>query len=303
MKMRRKAYPLVLTAMGGLGDSIYARPFVRAWCAAERGPVWISTPWPQLYSDIPRLRFMAPWRIGLRTQQKNMMGLPRETWDERPPSRAERRRFTYRLEYEGDTIIGDIEEWIGMPKGEPFIFDLPDFGSSPIQTEKPVAVVRPASVRREWANTARNPDPRYLARAAAMLRAAGFHVVTIADLDDREEPGLLPLPEADTELVRGELDVTELLALVQHAAVAVGGIGWIVPAAIAHRTPAIFIGGGQGGHNGPAVITDPRMDTSRVRFILPDDYCARCRYMRHDCPKHISDFDTRFGAALAEVAC
>lgn len=298
MKTRRSSYPLVLTAMGGLGDCIYARPFIRAWCAAKSSPVWISSPWPQLYRDMENARFMAPWGMGLRTQQKNMRSLPPGTWDAHPPARAERKRFTYRLLAPGASIVREIEEWIGLP-GE-FVFDLPDFGPSPVGGA--VAVIRPVTVRREWANTARSPDPAYVARAAEMLRAAGYTTVLVADIDERHEPAAGDLPDCDHAFIRGELAVDQLLALVQHASVVVGGIGWIVPASIATGTPAVFIGGGQGGANGPAVVTDPRMDTSRVRFVLPDDYCV-CKSMYHDCPKHISDFDARFAAALAEVAC
>ena len=296
---RARHYPLVLETMGGLGDCIYARPFIRAWCMEEGGPVWITTPWPQLFADIPNARFHAPAGMKLRTQAKNMAATPRAVWDARFPARADRRTFTYRLRDPGMTILREIETDIGAPANQPFIFDLPDFGPSPVAG--PVAVVRPVTLRREWANAARNPDPQYVARAADLLRAQGFTVVVVGDVDPATEPLHEPAPVGDINYLRGELGVEALLALVQHAAVVVGGIGWIVPAAIAAKVPAIFIGGGQGGHNGPAILVDPRMDASRARFILPDRYC-RCRDMRHACDKRIRDFDARFVDALEQVA-
>lgn len=55
-----------------------------------------------------------------------------------------------------------------------------------MQVDKPVAVIRPATVRKEWANPARNPDPKYLADAARELRKH-FYVVSLADLEEGEE--------------------------------------------------------------------------------------------------------------------
>lgn len=300
--LRTAAYPLVLECMGGLGDNVYARPFVRALAASRAEPVWIRTPWPQLFRDIPNARFIAPWRMGLRTQQYNMHAVPSSTWDTRPPAQAERRRFHYRLEIPGETILREIERGLDLPRNTRIVFDLPDFGPSPVVSTKPVAVLRPVTIRREWANTARNPDAKYVARAAELLRGAGYHTVLVGDVDDRAEPAVEPLPECDETFIRGEFSVDMSMALVQNAAVVVGGIGWIVPTAIAMKTPAVFINGGNGLHNGPAVLTDPRMDLSRCRFVLPDDFCM-CSNVKHDCPKTISDFDTRFSAALAEVAC
>lgn len=66
------------------------------------------------------------------------------------------------------------------------VFDLPSFGESAVQPDKPVAVIRPATVRKEWANPARNPDPKYLAEAARELRKH-FYVVSLADLEKGEE--------------------------------------------------------------------------------------------------------------------
>lgn len=295
---RATQYPLVLELMGGLGDNIYARPFVRAWSAGEaRGPCWLYTPWPQLFTDLP-VGVIKPSRMGLRVQRRNIDEQPPGVWSS-PGPRADRRRLNYCLAVPGESVIDEIERGVGWPAGQPFVFDLPDFGPSPVTASR-VAVVRPTTLRREWSNAARNPDPAYPARAATLLREAGYHVVVVADIDERAEPLLGELPEGDTNYLHGELCVTQLLALVQHAAVVVGGPGWIVPAAVATRTPLVVIAGGQAAHNGPSVLIDQRMDASRVRWILPDDYC-QCRSMQHDCAKGISHFRARFIDALDEL--
>jgi hypothetical protein len=298
MRERVRQYPLTLECMGGLGDNIYTRPFVRAWATEEGGPCWVRTPWPQLFADLPNVRFSRPPVMRLRTQAKNMARTDGAVWSS-PGPRGDRRRFQYRLERKGETILQEIERSAGYPAGQPFVFDLPDFGPSPIAGR--IAVIRPATVRTEWANLARNPDPAYLAHAAVTLRDAGFKVVVVADVDDKVERIVQPLPIGDVTLIRGELNVMQLMALIQHAAVVVGGVGFIVPAAAALKTPAVIIGGGNGAHNAPRTVVDPRMDASRMRFILPDDYCM-CANMGHKCDKRISEFAQRFARSLGEVA-
>ena len=290
-------YPLVIVAMQGLGDGIYQRPFIRAQAEA-RGEVWVYTPWPQLYRDLPRVHCCAPSGTALRTQRKNQDRTDFTGW-RRAPGRAER----IRPFYNGRRPILDALEESCPLEGRPFRFDLPDFGSCPVDSGgKPIAVIRPVTLRKEWPNSARAADPRYIARAAEILMDLGFHVVSVADVHGAREYYVDPVPPAHERYDQGELVVERLLALVRHAAVVVGGVGWIVPAAIAAGVPLVCIGGGQGLHNAPEVLTDPvRMDLSRTRFLLPEPYC-RCISHRGQCNKVIPDFEARFEAAIEEVA-
>lgn len=286
---------MLILGMGGLGDGVFQRPFVRA--QSEVRPVYITTPWPELYADLPNVHPVKPWSMDLRTQQKNIAR--HRVWANTPHPHI-RRSFSYSLRKPG-TILQEMETMVGL-EGRPFIFDLPDFGPSPVNTRKPIAVIRPVTIRAEWQNTARAPLPEYIAQAALLLRAQGFHVVNVADIDPPNEWLVGEMPEADEHYTAGELAPKALLALMQHAAVVVGGVGFIVPAAIAQHVPLIVIGGGQGGHNAPKRITDQRMDLSRTRFVMPDRYCD-CVGRTHDCAKEISAFDAKFLAALAEVTC
>jgi ADP-heptose:LPS heptosyltransferase len=232
-----------------------------------------------------------------RTQAKNLARLESFPWATVPRDHRAA-YFTYALRRPG-SILDELEKYVPL-EGRPFVFDLPDFGPSPVREAKPVAVLRPVTLRAEWKNSARAPRPEYIAQAATVLHHAGFHVVAVADLEDGAEWLEGEMPMADEHLVHGELAAPELLALIQHAAVVVGGSGFIIPTAIAHRTPLVVIGGGQGGHNAPERVTDPRMDTRAVRFVLPDRYC-RCTNSRHACDKEIDNFSVRFRAALLEV--
>jgi hypothetical protein len=267
--------------MWGLGDNIYSRPFVRA--AARQYEVYLETPWPELYADLD-IKFVRGSRK-LRTQQKNMARQSPQRWAQ--PLAMREIRISYDLV--SRSIITAMERlWSTFKVAfDPALFDLPDMGPSPIVSERPIAVVRPVTVRREWRNEARNPQPEYVAALAAHLMAT-HHVVAIADLAPGEEWAIGELPPAHQYFLQGELAVRELLALVRDADIVIGGVGWIVPAGLALKTRTFVVLGGHGGHNAPEKITDPRLDLSRIGFAMPETFC-RCSNMLHACDKRITD--------------
>lgn len=292
-------YPLLITAMGGLGDGIYQRPFIRQ--LQDVREVFLATPWPELYADLPNVRFVKPVGMGLRTQAKNIERYPDDFWNPRP-IQAERIRPHYGMgmHTRETTILRELEQFFPRSR-RPLVMDLPDFGEPPIDLKQPYAVVRPVTVRKEWAASARAPDPKYVATASKALRKFGFKVVTVADVDGKQEKMVGDPPPADERFEAGELAPAELLALIQNAAVVVGGVGFIVPACMATKTPAVVIGGGMGGTNGPDVLTDLRVDSSHMEFLLPEPYC-RCSDMRHECNRTIPRFSRRLHQALGRLS-
>jgi hypothetical protein len=274
--------------MWGLGDSIYSRPFIAA--AASAHDVWLETPWPELYADLP-LRFVRGDRP-LRTQTRNVLRQRPALWTT-PPHRIAELRLSYgAAELARGSIIDAIEA--RLPASRPK-WSLPALGESPLDTDgTPMAVIRPVTRRAEWDNEARNCLPAYVDEIAGTLKQAGFAVAVIADL----KPGAEwlesgNLPPHNAAFTNGEFSVRQLLAIVRDAAVVVGPVGWIVPAAVALGTPAFVILGGQGAHNGPDKITDPRMDLSRLGFAVPQEFC-QCSEMRHRCDKRIPDLMTQW---------
>lgn len=266
---------MLIKGMMGLGDNIFARAFIRNYPGT-----FLETPWPELYSDL-NVKCVRP-STKLRTQAKNIDRQHR--WNKAPPSRE------LRIAYGRDPIIRGLRKAF---RCEPAEFDLPDFGPSPVGER--YVLVRPATVRAEWRADTRNPLPEYIAGAAAEMRRRGWKVVSVADLEPGREWALEPMPPADIQFHKGELPVEQLLALLQHADAVIGGIGWIVPAAIAAKVPVWIICGGQGGFNSPEHITDPCMDLSRITFAVPDRFC-RCTLKEHNCDKRITDHDQRFAA-------
>jgi ADP-heptose:LPS heptosyltransferase len=268
----------------GLGDNVYSRPFVRA--AAEQYELWLDTPWPELYEDLD-IRFVRGSR-GLRTQTNNIALQSEDRWS--LPPRAIREMVLHYANLAASSIIRSLEQRWGAKlsvRFDPALFDLPDMGPAPIVSERPIAVVRPVTLRTEWHNPARNPKPEYINALAAELMAT-HTVVAVGDLAPGHEWLVGNLPPAHHYFVHGELPVRELLALVRDADIVIAGVGWIVPAALALKTRAFIVLGGNGGHNAPEKLTDPRLDLSRIGFAVPERYC-RCTHMPHACDKTIAD--------------
>jgi hypothetical protein len=192
-------------------------------------------------------------------------------------------------------VFAAMERKLPMRRWRKPVWNLPDMGPCPIDTGgAPLAVVRPVVRRSEWDNQARNPLPEYVNFIAGDLKRRGFSVVVIADLKVGEEwieGGVVP--PHNRAWLRGDFTIQQLLATVRDAAVVVGGVGWIVPASIALGNRAFVVLGGNGGMNAPDKIIDRRMDSSRIGFATPQEYC-RCLDMRHGCEKSIPDLESQW---------
>lgn len=286
----------------GMGDNIYQRPFVRA--VAERGPTQVVTPWPELFEDLG-VTFVRP-EARLRTQSKNIVRQPRSRW---VPTHRDavgiRPKYSQLDLQQGISITKAMERRCNLGT-TPYVFDLPEslMGPPLKGLDGPYAVVRPVTERVEWRALSRGPLPEYVTSAATMLRDRGLMVVTVADLaPEREWLVGDTAPPADFDLLAGQLMFSDLMRLIANAAVVVGGVGWIVPAAIAAGVSLITILGGQGAFNQPRLLTDPRMDLRRVEWIEPDVFCP-CNMRDHACRKTITAFPAKFEAALDRVvAC
>lgn len=265
---------MLIHGMRGLGDNIYQRAFIKALPK----PVYLDTPWPEIYADIEGVHFTRP-QTNLRTQAKNIARHQGRGWETPPPRQPARQ-----IRYGTEGITQGMTAAFGVAPGA---FDLPPLPPSP-ETGRYV-VVRPATVRSEWRADTRNPDPEYIITAAADAKARGYKVISVADLVDGVEWMVGDSPYADVRYHKGELPVEQLLALVQGAAAVIGGIGWLVPAALAAKVPAWILCGGQGGYNAPELICPAE---STITFTVPDNFC-RCRLKQHNCDKRISDYGSK----------
>lgn len=281
---------LLIQGMHGLGDCIYQRSVLQGML--QHGRFYLITPWPELVSDlsIP----CVPPSTRLRTQLKNVerqAGLYQTA-----PRGLELKGLHYIPHTPKVNMLRGLELSAGCTAGP---FDLPPLPPPPLPDIGPYVLMRPNTHRAEWEQRSRSPRNDYLHSISMLLRGR-LARVSVADVDPPHEVFDGDPPRADHIFHRGEFSSLELLSLVRHARLVVGGVGWIVPAALATGTPLLCLGGGRGAHNHPSVLTDPRMDLSRAVFLLPDPYCP-CEAKTHGCNKTIPTFDIRIERTLDEL--
>lgn len=301
--MRQTIYKM--DSMKGLGDNIYQRAFIKK--IASEHPFVLDTPWPEIYQDLPNVYF-EPCRTELRTQKKNAKKTDycgRRASDFPGYRRTHSRQLPAKvvnlgqMRYRNTGIINGMKE---LFKVEPERMDLPTF--EPSNRIKPIigtkyALIRPVTVRTEWSSASRNPKTEYLKAAISFLKMAGYSTVSIADVDGINEKFVGEKPDCDIEFNSGQLNIREILSLTQNAAIVVGGIGWLVPAAIAYGVNACFICGGWGMYNHPKKLL-PEHETPSIHFMMPDNFCE-CTSSTHDCDKTIKNFDQRFKELLCSL--
>jgi hypothetical protein len=268
-------------------------------------PVYLTTPWPELFADLAGpepLHFVKPDGV-LRCQARNLERQGDTRWST-VPAGVPALRLTYNpSSIRNHGIVGAMEACVGFRASVPM--SMPPFKlgarlSRALPRQRPVALIRPVTIRSEWRNEARAPRPEYIAQATAIARRLGFFTVLVADVDGVNEWAIDPWPEADREYARGELCLEEMLALAARADVIIGGVGWIVPAALATKRPALIVQGGMGASNAPDRLVPPGAE-HRITFLEPDEYCG-CAEKDHDCgAKLISDFEAKAEAALGRL--
>lgn len=299
--MKKKIF---VRCMHGIGDTIYARPFVKMLAEDENNDVYLHTPLPFIFEDLD-VKFLEIKPDGtLRTQGKMLkqsnvefVEYP-ETWD-----REIDFFYTYQ-DIRSHGIVCHLEQCFGHEIGSTRpVFDLPilPHHGLDLPTNKKVAVVRPSTVRREWANTSRAPKENYIPWCAKILMDMGWHVISVADCEDREEwiiHGGEPL--AHEKYHRGELSMDKMLSLFKSADLIIGGPSFVLPAGVAAQTNLFIIFGGRGRFDNPHKLFDLRMDLTKIGWALPDNFC-RCQLNDHDCDKRISNLDDQFFKFIRDI--
>jgi len=263
---------LMMVGMHGLGDNIYTRAVVRQYLD-KFDEIWLETPWPQLFHDMPsRLHLVKP-RTDLRTQLKNIdrSGVLFETV---PVNVDEVRRVWY---FTSEIVAG---KWDSVPNAMlgnmgcaiPGDYRLPipsewrheALGMLPRQ-QKPILIYRPLTFRLEWrATAARNPNPAAFIKIFEAIREK-FFVVGIADIDGRNEVMVSDAVSVDKSFYRGQLGIERLLGLFSAAACVYSAPGFAIAAAQAVGTPSITVFGGYESSRAyrssaifaPALMIDP----------------------------------------------
>ena len=278
----------------GIGDSIYARPFIEQLCV-DGYKVYLKTVLPELYEDL-NVSFIDPCNVQYRTQLNNF-AKTKSTFIEDPPLVFDRTIF-YRYgprDLKNHSIFGCLERAFGYEIGSQspklsLPITLPEHG---LTLPKKVAIVRPPTVRKEFFCSTKIPLADYIAWCARILMESGYYVISLADCMENQEWIEGEEPPADLKLHRGELGLYKTLSLIKAASAVVSGSGFVVPAALAAGVPLFTIFGGRGAYDNPHKIFDLRMDLKKVGWVLPDKFC-RCDKQIHDCDKTITNLDDKF---------
>ena len=285
----------------GWGDSIYSRQIIRELSKTKE--IYLQTSLPDIYRDLP-VKFI-PNKSIYRTQAKHITS-DHITYSELPPDIPNVKLF-YNEDLQTSTVVSLLLKKAGLPLDTKLEWDLPDFKEElsrcnlNIPTDKPLAIVRPATQRKEWHVSTRNPDPHYINWCSFMLMEWGYHVISVADLEKNKE-WLVNNQDvcAHQKFYSGEIPMLALFELMKEAKIVVGGSGFIVPASVSAGTNLFLISGGRLGYDGISKIIHPTMNLSKIQWAMPSNPC-RCTLNHHDCNKYIPDLDSRFVEFMRQV--
>lgn len=285
--------PILIRGMYGLGDTLYMRAVVRERIRQSSDQLYIQTPWPQIWQDLPvkMIRSGTTLRMQKRNEEANThLYHP-------PPFQSRYRRNTY-VGYgghdfkDGSSMLDTIGQSLAtnLPDSMSVGWTVPDdWKWRPTHDDaainaRPIAFVRPPTLRKEWMAPGRNPDQAAFEACVNHLMES-HHVVSVASIEVGKE-WLIGNAIGHTFYHDGQLSFEQMLGLLAAADFAFGGVGWLVPAMQCVKTRAAILFGGVLGANGRHVIMPDQLDWQNVRMILPDDgeQCW-CISYRHACRK------------------
>jgi len=289
---------------GGFGDSFYQRALVRH-LAKEHDTIYLRTAIPEVYWDIPNVKFLYPDSLNLRTQQKHIDRLDKSVWVERPKGIPYLHWSDCLLPFEKDAE--GVFRRPGLREGEgnarclERLNSIEDFNFSfPVKREwigeakkiiaslktggKKICIIRQPTIRKEWETSSRNPKIKYFQLLIDKYKEE-YYFISVADVKKDEEWFVGRLRGVDKKFVRGELPVTTIFGLVRLADMVIAYPGFFVLLAVAVKTKCFCIFGGM---QAPEHIFDENMGLENLEYVAPDPFCC-CFDMKHACNKEIPE--------------
>ena len=274
----------------GFGDNLYQRAILRV-LAQQYDAVYLQTTCPDIYWDIPNVKFINPGRVPLRTQTKYLESLPATTFSPRP---ALLQSLGWRYQWNMNAGVSHIE-WLRQQSG--VTLDRFDF-TFPVKAEwltaaravmakfdmkgKRLCIVRPSTIRKEWLNASRNPKAANLQLLIDRYRGEYFYL-SFADLEPGAEWFDGELKNIDAAFLKGELPLTTIFGLIKLSDMVITGPTWAMVSAIAERVKCFTIFGGCAK---PERIVDASMGLDRFGYVAPEPFCD-CKRGDHACNKDI----------------
>lgn len=235
----------------GLGDNLHQRAVMKQ-LAKSHSEIYLETPWPSLYWDIPQVK-PCRGKFTLRTQAKNSV---REASQYINSNLIPKKKYDFIVHYTPDNVrhYGSVCEAMCRSCGViPIDFALtlkPEWIENAnrllykLGAEKPILIYRPLVERTEWGGCKnRNPDIQTYVQLFNSIRN-DFFVISLADLEDEKEWMTSPDIHADVEFHHGELNVNMLAGLFKLSSLVYNSPGFSTVLAQSVKTPNITVFGG-----------------------------------------------------------
>lgn len=281
---------ILVDGMSGIGDCLHQRAILPA--LMEGNEVWLRTPWPQLYHDMPKLHLVPLYegteRIG-RTAIKNEARSKHLYHREPGSAKIINCRYPGHLVREQGSIVGAMAAKCGVKRLGSFELPIPEPWWAQAKaiarhwnTTKPIMLYRPLVKRGEFPKgDVRNPDDKPFAEIFDSIRDR-FFVVSVADLDRREEWIIGNAVAPDAAYHNGELTIEVIAAIAKMATLIFCPVGFAAILGQAVGTPTVCI---FGGHESSMTISHGAK-TSPTLSIDPIQPCD-CFELDHRCRKEI----------------
>lgn len=271
----------------GFGDNFYQRPIIKEVAKTHKA-VYLKTAFPEVYWDIPNVKFVYPEKMPLRTQKAHIESLPASTWSKRPED-------SHRVWW-GD--IGPPSErkiqtkYVELENRKDFDFSLPlkkewiEDASKVVKKlklgGKKLCIVRRPTNRREWNCPSRNPKIEYYQLLIDQYKDEYFFL-GLADIKQKEEWFAGELHGLDKEFNKGEIPLTTILGLMKIADMTITYPSFFMIAAVGVRATCFCI---WGGASAPHYSLRKNLGLQNFGYVAPEPFCS-CHTMIHNCNKVI----------------
>lgn len=270
---------MIIETMLGMGDNLFFRPVLK-WLPTQS--ISLITHWPQVYHDIPGVRFIRPMNMKLRTQRDNALI---QCYDSEwcPPD--------YSLSYNYDLgtplhnffsiMYGSQPTWVDNSMSVPQSW-IEKARSLIIEPEKPICLIRPNTLRTEWMCPARNPKTEYLQRFIDKYQDK-FWFISLANLCPNEEFLDGELHGLDIKILNTTYEETVGLFYLSKIIVCSPSF-WVPLGQILNKTMIIIYG----AHEPHWKINDRRVKAPNTFIIEPIPF-DRCSIKKQTAYKHIDE--------------
>lgn len=277
-----------LEGYAGIGDNLWQRPFIKEMCKQFK-TFYLHTYTPQMYWDIPNIKFVKPKYNTFKIHQKNIVNTPGVWVDEAPAGIRQLKRPAYWVGFQWELSIAEqfADLW-GVKSDYNFYFPVKDEWVQQarkvlnrLDTKgKKICVMHFPTQREDWQCPARDPKPEYMQLIIDRYKDEYFFI-SLADL---EHEYFTKAPRGvDKEFHHAELSLNEIIGLVKLSDMVVSGNCYLFAMGLSIGTKTFYIGGGCQDIN---LFIGDKVNLPHLAWIQPEPFC-NCLNQNHDCKKDI----------------